>query len=1292
MSTSPSFRSRKLPLILILLIGVLSASAITFGDTFLLQGDAHEGLSSAALSHTQQIGSGTSVRAASVSTDKSDYKPGEIVQITGSGFAPNEPVTLQVVHIQPTTLQFSSLLSSESAYDHAGHEPWQVLVGADGSFTSTWLVQEDSLNQTLLLTADQPATAGHAAIHAETTFTDSSIETYDQCSNDDGDGYASGDTGCRWINGNLNKNNSTYREGEATVQRLAIYEFVPGSTHTVTLQYGTTKAGKHAYDFLTTWDWSEDWIALADRCQDLVGCTTAAETYFDIPQDSNVPDGFEPSAPGDRQMTMRGGTLTGVSAPGLVSGDYSGDSETAVTVSFTVANSGPMCATKGGTTTCGVALWFGAHIAKGDDWGPPGGASDIPGSPYHVSLDKLDGEAIGERDNQMQSDTVVPPPNLVISKTAANTPINAGDVASFTITVTNTGTGPANNVTMSDQLPAGIVWTDNSAACTISAGGLLSCSFGNLAAGASVSVTVSGTTDAADCGTLNNLATAQADNNAPVQDDASIVVNCPDIDVTKVADQGTVSAGTAIGFTITVTNNGPGSATGVTLSDTLPTNGGLSWSIDGGTGAASCSIAAGVLSCNFGTLANGATRTVHISSPTTSATCGTVNNIVTVAATNEAAANTTNNSASASVTVNCPDIRVQKTAANTPINAGDVASFTITIDNIGAGSATGVTLNDPLPAGVAWAITGGTGAASCVDPIVGNTLSCNFGTMAAGASFTVIVSGTTDAADCGTLNNTATGAATNEPSNVLGNNSASASIVVQCPDVRVVKTADNSPIGAGQTAAFTIVVSNIGSGNATNVTVNDTLPSGVNWAINPPVPGCSIAAGALSCSFANLAAGASIEIHISGLTDAADCGTLPNTATVGASNEPAGATGNNSSTASIVVLCGRLLIDKITFPAVDPSSFPFSGSYSFNLTDAGALFDSGPIAPGSYPVTEGTFAGWVLTNLACNDSNSTVASTTNLQTRTATINVEAGETVTCVFTNSKLPTLKVRKVIQGQSETFNFVIAGNPTNPPNTNVDLTPAADDEAETAAQTIALGDYSVTETPIPDGWLLTDASCVSDQPTNFVTDNTGLPGVTFTARYGDDIVCSFFDSEQGGATRTQGFWSTHTVLTNAIWNGTALPEGTSSITPVPVIGSADQYLCKPPVGDPPTGGTAITAIPAAGQNQVLGGFWSNIAKKSDNKKRNELDSTRMQFLQQYLAAVLNVHAFGTPIGTTTLAQARTAYCGNNAGAILAQKNLLAAYNEAGDNVEFTPGVNATAKLSREQANIPFWDTTFR
>ena len=54
-----------------------------------------------------------------------------------------------------------------------------------------------------------------------------------------------------------------------------------------------------------------------------------------------------------------------------------------------------------------------------------------------------------------------------------------------------------------------------------------------------------------------------------------------------------MSAGSPIGFLITVSNAGPGRATGVTLTDTLPTNAGLAWSIDGGTGAAQCAIAAG---------------------------------------------------------------------------------------------------------------------------------------------------------------------------------------------------------------------------------------------------------------------------------------------------------------------------------------------------------------------------------------------------------------------------------------------------------------------------------------------------------------------------------------------------------------------------------------------------------------------------------------------------------------------------------------------------------------------------
>ena len=121
--------------------------------------------------------------------------------------------------------------------------------------------------------------------------------------------------------------------------------------------------------------------------------------------------------------------------------------------------------------------------------------------------------------------------------------------------------------------------------------------------------------------------------------------------------------------------------------------------------------------------------------------------------------------------------------------------------------------------------------------------------MAAKASRSVHLSSPTDAADCGVVNNTASVATTND-----GSDQSSASVTIQCPDVSVVKTADKSPINAGETAAFTIVVSNAGPGTATGVTLNDPLPAGVAWGEDSNA--CQIVANTLSCSFGDLAAGA----------------------------------------------------------------------------------------------------------------------------------------------------------------------------------------------------------------------------------------------------------------------------------------------------------------------------------------------------------------------------------------------------------------------------------------------------
>ena len=129
---------------------------------------------------------------------------------------------------------------------------------------------------------------------------------------------------------------------------------------------------------------------------------------------------------------------------------------------------------------------------------------------------------------------------------------------------------------------------------------------------------------------------------------------------------------------------------------------------------------------------------------------------------------------------------------------------------------------------------------------------------------------------------------------------------------------DVTPISAGDTAAFSITVTNNGPDTAVNVVLDDTLPAGVNWIVSIVTlngnaianPCDAIAGGVLHCDLGDMANGDVVVIHIGGDTDFADCGTLHNTVTIGADNEPAGADGNNTDDADIVVNCPVLGIVK----------------------------------------------------------------------------------------------------------------------------------------------------------------------------------------------------------------------------------------------------------------------------------------------------------------------------------------------------------------------------------------------
>jgi uncharacterized repeat protein (TIGR01451 family) len=756
------------------------------------------------------------------------------------------------------------------------------------------------------------------------------IEDYAQCQIGDGAGLdcaGSPETPNAWTNGILNATHNQYAEDEVVPQRLQM-DLTPGP-HSVTIRYMTRKGSSdqvHAYDYLATWNHT---YVNADRCEELpsgVSCLGGLPTTFDIPSDPNAvtPGAPQPTSAhelpqADRQFVMYGGTITGATTPvhtAVASGADKGSDYASLTVSFTVGVGGQ------------VQLLWGGHLASGfgdRGWGEDLGAGAIDGGPYHMIVDAVDLESIGNRDNQIMSSAIAELlPTLSIEKTPDGGTVTAGDTASFTITVTNNGPGTATNIDVDDTLPAGqgatpLVWSEDpdKAECTV-VSNVLHCDVASLAAGASFSVTLSALTDADDCGLLDNIAYADADNNPQVSDPGDITVLCGDIDVDKTPDGGQVTAGDEASFTIVTSNNGDGTATGAELSDVLPAvaNG---WSIGSEDWAGDCTIsgaagAAQTLECGPEDIEAGGSRSVTVSTETTADDCGLLDNPV-------ASATTTNDGSdedSGDITVSCPDVVVEKTGSGT-VNATDTIFYEITVSNDGDGDAADFEFSDTLPA-VANGWTATELPAFC--ELNGLALTCELATLAAGDSFTIRVETDTDVEDCGQLDNLASASASNESDEDLGNNSDDHSIVVECPGLNIVKTAGPSPIVAGDDANFTVTVWNTGPGTALDVTVHDELPDDVDWGMPMVVGGsgdeCSLASSvggdgiehwSFDCSLGDIGVSdmaGGVQIEISGETDADDCGVLTNVAFADAANNDE----VGPAEAEVTVRCPTLVIDK----------------------------------------------------------------------------------------------------------------------------------------------------------------------------------------------------------------------------------------------------------------------------------------------------------------------------------------------------------------------------------------------
>jgi uncharacterized repeat protein (TIGR01451 family)/fimbrial isopeptide formation D2 family protein len=553
-------------------------------------------------------------------------------------------------------------------------------------------------------------------------------------------------------------------------------------------------------------------------------------------------------------------------------------------------------------------------------------------------------------------------PDLGITKTADNETVSAGDPIGFEIELSNSNdpeTGPAKDVTLSDELPSGdgIDWsiasvtgtggfTPAADACQITGdpatGQELDCDFGDLAPGQGVQVRITSDTTGASCTVYSNTAWLHASNHDSISASDSTEVLCPDLDIAKSADASPVDAGDPIGFSIVVSNDGEGTAKNVTLDDPLPGSLalGIDWSVDAvlinGSAVADpstyCSITGSApnqtLECSFGDMDEGDTAQVQVSS-STSAPDG----CVTATLPNEATADADNHAevrADDSITIECPALAIEKTADDDVVSAGEQIGFWIEVSNssdAGTGTAKDVTLEDELPGGdgIDWSVAAVTlNGTAVADPSVycwiagdapSQSLACEFGDLGSGDSAAVHVTSGTTQDSCGTYDNVAMA----DADNAAGVISPEASTTVECPGLNISKSADADEVVAGEEASFIITIWNAGPGNAFDVTLHDELPAGLTWdyEILQGSAICTLASSleeggvqhmSIDCDLGTLAPTSmddGVKVRVFADTDRTVCGPMENIAFASASNNDEVSDGD-----SLDVRCPTLTIDK----------------------------------------------------------------------------------------------------------------------------------------------------------------------------------------------------------------------------------------------------------------------------------------------------------------------------------------------------------------------------------------------
>jgi uncharacterized repeat protein (TIGR01451 family) len=328
-----------------------------------------------------------------------------------------------------------------------------------------------------------------------------------------------------------------------------------------------------------------------------------------------------------------------------------------------------------------------------------------------------------------------------------------------------------------------------------------------------------------------------------------------DVVLEKSASPNPVVPGEDVTYSLRVTNNGPATVIGQTVSDDLPDD------VTFSSASPGCSEASGTVTCAVADLASGASQTFTITGRVASSLDECLQNSATVSGPTFDP-NTSNNSATICTPIEGrADLSMTKTAPAT-VPAGGQVIYTLVVRNRGPSDDPDVRVSDPLAAGLTL-VSADPSQGTC--SAAGNAVSCDLGALRDGGSAQVLVTANTTVAGQG-ITNTARVEGAHEDPDPDNNQDSSTVTVDPAPpavfDLVVDKQTSATRPRIGQRTTYRIVVRNNGPAPAQNATVTDTFNGRATLVSVRTPQGSCVRRIPITCELGTIPAGESVTITV----------------------------------------------------------------------------------------------------------------------------------------------------------------------------------------------------------------------------------------------------------------------------------------------------------------------------------------------------------------------------------------------------------------------------------------------